>query len=173
MTDLGFLQKPKKVVALQNFLTQRGAEVLPPTNPYEVLRFRAASGVNVIYRNEGWQITPIGADIVAAIQAFQTGLSWHALPKRKQRPRPHARRVRQIIRALRQRDGDGCFYCGQPCSEEDESIEHLLSRATEGPDRLENYVLAHRSGNNDAGVLPIMLKIRIREANLREGKRCL
>jgi len=68
-----------------------------------------------------------------------------------------------MFNALLRRDGNACFYCGEPTGEDDRSLEHLVARAHGGPDHLSNLVLAHRRCNAVAGHLSAMEKIRIRE----------
>jgi len=42
---------------MANYLKERGAEIIPPTNPYEVLRFRACGEIQVIYRDKNGAVT--------------------------------------------------------------------------------------------------------------------
>jgi hypothetical protein len=44
-----------------------------------------------------------------------------------------------LLRALEERDGPGCFYCG---ASEPEEIDHVRSRCHGGSDSIENLVLA-------------------------------
>jgi HNH endonuclease len=169
MTDLAFLQKPKRLAGFTQFLRDHGAEILPATNEYEIVRFRATSGVNVIYRNRNWKVTPVGDDVPVAVGAFLTGTQWRAHPRE---PRPKLRKEERqraaMVDALMRRDGKLCFYCSIEMSRPVATIEHLVARACDGPDRIENYVLAHATCNHDAGNISVMEKIKLREANMKK-----
>lgn len=52
------LGTPKAVKVTAAALTARGAEILAPTNPYEVIRFRTCYGVGVVYRNAAGRLNP-------------------------------------------------------------------------------------------------------------------
>lgn len=143
------------------WLKARGAEVLIPTNEWEVLRFRTNSGTSIIYRNKSDRLTFTG-DAEFVLHAFMNNGTWRAIPatKRKLKSTP-------VCRALRERDGDDCFYCRKPVEVEDESIEHLVAITHGGPDHIANMVLAHRAPcNAEAGHLSVMEKILRREATL-------
>jgi hypothetical protein len=65
-----------------------------------------------------------------------------------------ARKRARVREQLRQRDGDNCWYCGQPLSFELEgsarkfaSIEHLIDLKYGGTNKLGNLVLAHAKCN--------------------------
>lgn len=169
MIDCDFLRTAAKHAKFISFLSERGAEVLPATNPFEVARFRATSGVNVIYRNAKWQFSLQGDDIEAAIKAFHSGNAWRALPRLARPRRRGDRRTHALVTAMITRDGADCFYCWKPLGE-DITIEHLVSQTAHGPDRLENMVLAHKAHNNEAGTLSVMEKIKMREANRPKGE---
>ncbi|KVL18675.1 MULTISPECIES: HNH endonuclease [Burkholderia] len=143
------------------FLVERGAQILQPTNEWEVLRFKTSHGTSVVYCNARGGITPTGESL-KAWDAFEKCKPWRASPAPKKRVKGRDRTL-PMFNALLRRDGDACFYCGAPTSEEDRSLEHLVARAHGGPDHLSNLVLAHRECNASAGHLSVMEKIRIRE----------
>lgn len=66
------------------------------------------------------------------------------------------------IIALLKRDGPNCCYCGEPLGR-DITEEHFLSRSHKGGNGLANLALAHGRCNKEAGNLPIIEKIKLRE----------
>lgn len=142
------------------WLAARGAEVLVPTNEWELCRFRHGDSTAIVYTNKGGQLTWMGG-AGDAYYAYIRNASWRAAPatKRTSKSTP-------VCKALRQRDGDACFFCHLPVAVEDESPEHLVAVTHGGPDHIANMALAHRECNAAAGHLPLMEKIRMREENL-------
>lgn len=138
------------------WLVARGAQVLHPTNEWELVRFDCATGVAIIYANAKGGTTFTG-QALAAWNAFKSGTSWSAgVRGRRTKTGP-------LIRTLLDRDGDRCFYCHAPTSDDDRSVEHLVSVAHGGPNHISNLVLAHRACNERAGHLSAMEKVRMRE----------
>ena len=84
-----------------------------------------------------------------------------------------ARRKRSFRSQIIERDGTNCFYCGEPMTEEDMTLEHLVARSLNGQNTLENIVLAHSLCNNRAGVLPLHDKLALkgRMERPKNGKR--
>lgn len=66
-----------------------------------------------------------------------------------------------MIRALRTRDGDLCFFCQRTVSQDNESAEHLVPVTHGGPNHISNLFLAHKGCNGQAGHLSAPEKIRI------------
>lgn len=133
-------------------LQAAGAEILGPTNPYEVLRFRTKHGVGVIYkgkRGETWN-----AEAIAARDhlANQRG----SLAPVKVRGR---RRDKATVEHLLERDGDQCFFCGDALGG-DITVEHLVAIAHGGPNHVSNLFLAHAECNSKAGHLSAPEKIK-------------
>lgn len=151
---------PKTIEKFKEFLTARGAEILKPTNQYEVLRFRAGDTVSVVYTGRRG-ITMTG-DSGAAYEAFSKNGKWDAGIRTK--AQVHNRSVR--VRTLLHRDGDKCFYCLKQMEPGKETLEHLLSMAHGGTHHLSNLVLAHGQCNLNGGHLSVMEKIKKREAVL-------
>ncbi|EIF30928.1 restriction endonuclease [Burkholderia sp. Ch1-1] len=144
------------------FLTERGAQILQPTNEWELLRFKTSRGTSVVYCNSKGGITPTG-ESDKAWAAFEKNAAWRGTPAPKKRQTGREKTL-PIFNALIKRDGAECFYCGLATSEEDRSLEHLVPLAHGGPNHLSNFVLAHRKCNSDAGHMSVMEKIRAREA---------
>ncbi|WP_186130131.1 HNH endonuclease [Burkholderia gladioli] len=143
------------------FLVERGAQILQPTNEWEVLRFKTSHGTSIVYCNAHGGITPTG-EATAAWKAFEKNGPWRATPPPRKRPTGRDK-TWPMFEALLKRDGAACFYCGEPTDEADRTLEHLVARAHGGPDHLSNLVLAHRRCNANAGHLSAMEKIRMRE----------
>lgn len=142
-----------KLAAFEKELKAAGAEVLGPTNPYEVLRFKTSHGVGIVYkgkRGETWN-----AEALAAKQhlAKQKGsLAPVALKGR--------RNNRASVAAILMRDGSDCFFCRKPL-DGDLTVEHLVALAHGGPNHISNKFLAHAECNNRAGHLSAPEKVRI------------
>lgn len=132
-------------------LTEAGAEILAPTNPYEVLRFRTSKGVGVIYsgkRGETWN-----AEALAArdhLEAKAGSLAPVAVRGR--------RKGKGTVEALVIRDGEGCFFCASPL-DGDITVEHLVAVAHGGPNHVSNLFLAHAACNQAAGHLSAPEKV--------------
>lgn len=150
-------QLTKRRANFEAFLIQRGAQILQPTNEWEVLRFKSSKGVSIVYRNakDGLTWTGESAD---AWNAFTDNQSWRGIKATKQ-----PKNVDSLLRAVLARDGEDCFYCFKPTTEHNRTLEHLVARTHGGPNHLSNLVLAHRKCNANAGHLSAMEKIRLRE----------
>lgn len=157
------LMDKKTIVKFKDFLTARGAEILTPTNEYEVLRFRSLAGVSVVYT--GRRGITMTAESEKAFQAFQNNSPWSAGVFTHGRMDPNRRSVK--VRTLFARDGDRCFYCLNPMECGKETIEHLLPIAHGGNHHLSNLVLAHGQCNLNGGHLSVMEKIKRREASFK------
>lgn len=166
---------PKALKATRADLTARGAEVLDPTNPYEVLRFRTCYGVGVVYRRGNGRLTATEA----ALQSLGVlGGSGYLTPGARQ-PRPQRSKRLRMLRQIIERDGPGCFFCGEPMAPAEAegdplraTLEHLVSVAHSGPNHLSNCFAAHEACNQKAGHLSAPEKIALRDemrAALAEG----
>jgi hypothetical protein len=155
-------QITKQREQFRNWLAANGAEVLEPTNEWELVRFRTGTGTGVIYSNKAGGTTFSGpAD--KAWNAFKSGGSWRATPKTKRQQKSTPR-----IQAIRERDGGCCFFCLKPVSVEEESEEHLVPVTAGGPNHISNLFLAHRLCNQRAGHLSAPEKIRMHvEAHMK------
>lgn len=166
MLDLGLLVSAditaaklrKRMAALKDWLSCHGAEVLAPTNEWELLRFRAGAQTGIAYRNARDQLTLVGP-AREALAAHFGGTYWSA-GVATQRARLGPR-----VAALFERDGDGCWLCGKPLGS-DVTQEHLVAVAHGGPNHLSNLVLAHGDCNNEMGHLSVAEKVRLREVYL-------
>lgn len=141
----------------KEWLVQNGAEVLIPTNPYEVVRFRANNQVSIIYKSKRGDMTFTG-ESEKAYDCYKHAKPWAGGNRKTGTPGV-------TTRTILERDGNLCFYCFKPMPPEDMSREHLLSQVHGGSNHLSNQVLAHRLCNSQASHLSIMEKIKIRERN--------
>ena len=80
------------------------------------------------------------------------------------------------VKTLRDRDGGRCWLCDGPIdfkadggSARAPSREHLIPRSRGGPDTLDNLVLCHTPCNQELDDLPLVEKIKIRDARREEG----
>lgn len=149
-------QLARKLPAFKDFLAARGAQVLVPTNDYEVVRFKAGSAVGIVYRKATGQLTYDGV-ARAALNAFMSGGQWSAGIKT-----PRKNRSSVTVRRLLERDGDNCFLCGRPLGE-DMTEEHLVPVTAGGPNHIANKALAHKGCNMRMGHLSVMEKIALRD----------
>lgn len=146
-----------KLAAFKAWIVSRGAELLQETNEYEVLRFRSGGSVGIIYRN-GAGLLNFQGEAGRAYASFRNGQQWSAgIEKVKSRKKPI------VVRSLLRRDGNECFYCGNPMPDGEESLEHLLPRAHGGSTHISNLTLAHGACNKEAGHLSVVEKVKLRE----------
>lgn len=145
----------KELERFREWLRERGAEVLEPTNDFEVVRFRTVRGVSVIYRNKRNEITAKTGDAADASSAFRLNKSWHA------GNRVSRKRVTPVMRAVVARDGPECFFCGQV--PEVPTMEHLVPLTSGGPNHISNFAIACEGCNVEAGNLSVVEKVRLRE----------
>lgn len=144
-----------KVDKFQTFLKESGAEVLAPTNPYEMVRFKTENGVSVMYR--GRRGITFTGEAQEAYEKFQRKSIWQI--------KGNAQKARERIKAeILERDGVDCFFCGKPTLDgQDRTIEHLLSIDHGGNNNLANLVFAHKDCNLAVGNMPIIEKIKYRD----------
>jgi len=140
----------------EKWLKQLGAEIIPATNPYELLRFNCKHGTGVIYKGKRG-ISVSAPFVTEAIDCFLTAKKWDG------RFNSTKRNVSKQIRQLLARDGNKCFYCNQEMNDNEMSEEHLLSLIHGGSNRMENKVLAHKECNNIAGHKTVFEKVKLRE----------
>lgn len=152
VTESMFRRKEK---AFNDFLVSHGAEVLKPTNEYELMRFMANGWVHVIYRKANGLVT-FASDSREAFDAFLSSKPWrgNVRPPKKKKSRPR-------LAAIRERDGGNCFFCLEPVAIADESEEHLVAATHGGPNHISNLFLAHRKCNEEVGHLSAPEKIAL------------
>jgi hypothetical protein len=144
-------------VRLSNWLSSQGAEVLMPTNPYELARFIAHGGTHIIYVNAKGKISANGFAL-QAMEAFNAGKKLDMGFAKTSRNDNSKRKA-----VLLKRDGRECFYCGKEMPDNDITAEHLIPLDKGGNNRLENMALCHQACNMKAGNLSLTKKVLLRD----------
>lgn len=163
------------------WLVEQGAEVGIPTNPYEVIRYRAyriggkRAETHVVYSKDNGRLTFAGitrqhyeaflsGDRVPGMFVSKLDGAPNPEPAESRKPSSTAKRRAKLL----QRDGDECWFCGLAMGD-DVTIEHLVPRSAGGPDKLANYALAHAKCNHAAADKPLIQKIELR-AQMRAAR---
>lgn len=148
-----------KIEKFKTFLRNSGADILENTDEWMILRFRTKNcPASIIYQKKNGSYTFIG-EAKEAYDAMMSKDVWRSMPaglKKKKRAQ----------KDILERDGAECFFCGIDTTEENRTLEHLLSVAHGGNNDQANLVIACESCNNEVGDMPIIDKVRY-----REGKR--
>lgn len=131
------------------WLEQNGAEILPITNEFEMLRFRG-SEVGIIYKS-GKYNSPYAKK---AFDCYKNNKPWDGKPINIGRSNSYSKQKKAILK----RDGCNCFYCGEPLGD-DITLEHLISLSSGGKNTLGNMVLAHEKCNQNAGNKTVLQKV--------------
>lgn len=153
----------QKILAkFKNWLENQGAEIHPPTNEWEALRFKGSNGVGLIHVNKKGRLNITTVAAKQAFFAFSEGVAWDGKPRKL---RGRTKQEKSIVNRLLKRDGDKCFYCLYPLGN-NVTKEHLVPISHNGPDRIDNMVLAHSQCNNSMGSKSIIEKLKHREFNL-------
>jgi hypothetical protein len=176
MASLPIRRNQFKTADFAAWLASNGAEIGIPTNPYEVIRYRAYhAGSNkalthIVYAKESGLLNFQGASaqhygLFAAGLSFgrEAALSGPSSPRQTPQNAKPAEPSKGVIRRkkLIERDGDECWFCGIPMGA-DMTIEHLVPKSAGGGNKLANYALAHAKCNHDAADMPLVQKIELR-----------
>lgn len=159
----------KTIDGFKAWIVERGAELLAPTNQYELVRYRGQGIVSIIYENQRGKRSYTGSS-QEAWYAFEKGNISFRFTERAPRDESAGRRARRsvLIRTLVQRDGDRCFYCGDPFSDErPPTKEHLVPQTAGGPDHIANLFLACADCNLRVGHCSAAEKIKFRDLKRR------
>lgn len=135
----------------ENWLKDRGCEILPPTNEYEAVRFKGRE-VGVLYKS-GKHSNMFTSK---AVQAFKRNKKWDGKPINVGRKKSYRKQKQQLLI----RDGSDCFLCGKPLGE-DITLEHLIALSSGGKNTLGNMVLMHENCNNSVKNITIVEKVRL------------
>jgi hypothetical protein len=146
-----------QISAFKNWLREHGCEIQEPSNEYELVRFRSAIGVGVLYTGKRGLSCNVPF-VVDAVQLFLARQQWEAGKIAPKKRSPSPKRKKELLA----RDGDTCFYCGL-LLESDITEEHLVSVSQGGYNRLDNIVLAHFECNRLAGHMSLVQKIHLRD----------
>lgn len=172
MKSLPVRRQQFKTAEFAAWLAEYGAEVGIPTNPYEVIRYRAYwcgsknAVTHVVYAKETGLLTFTSGSRDHYI-AFLTGsqlLDQRPRASEPVNPRPDKEgptKASKTRAKLLARDGDECWFCGS-AMRDDCTIEHLVPKSKGGGNRLDNYALAHAACNQKAADMPLVKKIELR-----------
>lgn len=150
------------------WLAEEGAEVGHPSNPYEVIRYRAfwqgstKALTHIVYAKSGGLLTYTGG----SRSHYEAFLASDVMPENE--PTVEEKRVRRLNKTgpvrvkLRQRDGDCCWFCGGLLESAESNIEHLIPISQGGTNALANLVLTHTACNTKAGNLNVAKKLELR-----------
>jgi len=153
-----------KLTEFHVFLKAAGAEVLKTTNDYEVTRFRTGTATSVIYRTDKGSTTFTG-ESEKAWEAYRSSHPWKpALATITGRRDHKIKKASPVVRTIRERDGDACFFCWRDVTDDDASLEHLVPLSHGGPSHTSNLFLAHKVCNSKAGHLSAPEKVRLHVA---------
>ncbi len=152
------MMTPSKVKRFKNWLTTNGAELLQPTNPYELVRFIAQGGTHIVYTKKNGSITVSGF-AKQCLTAWQSGKNLDMGFTKTKRKSSYSKYKAPLL----SRDGNKCFYCGEEMDQDDMSVEHLISISHGGLNKLTNMALTHEDCNQKAGSKPLVEKLKLRD----------
>ena len=145
------------------WLQVRGAKTLPPTNPYEAIRFRSNhhNGVSIIYLSKAGKMTfeGVAEEAWRAFLGKDNKAEWNSdrfVPKIRSK-------TTRVLSALIRRDGPECWYCGRALNGKTATVEHICARSVGGPNHVANFCLACDPCNKEAENLPVVKKVELRE----------
>lgn len=142
----------EKLQQFKEWLHNQGAAVLDPTNDYELVRFRNANGIGVVYTGKrGITFTGEAAE---GWQRFKKGQPWKLITRKRQ----HLTLRKE---ELAKRDGLKCFAHGNSMHINALTIEHLLSFSQGGNDNNNNLVLVCDPANKLLANKPLSEKIEL------------
>lgn len=141
----------KDIEKFKTWLSSRGCEILPPTNEFEVLRFKGKE-TGVFYSSGKTS----NAYANQAYIAFKKNSIWNGGPISVGRNNSYRKEKISIL----QRDGNCCFLCDKPLGD-DITLEHLIALSSGGRNHLSNMVLMHQKCNNKVGNMPIVEKVKL------------
>lgn len=147
----------------ETYLLTQDCKLRPPTNSYEVCRYVApfrqtptgaiCFNTCIIYRKANGRLTYTGQSH-HHYKSFLTQTAMNVV---------QGSRVTPVVQQLMHRDGDLCFYCAKKMEGDDVTIEHLLAKSKDGPNRMENLALAHFKCNVIAANKSVVDKVELRE----------
>lgn len=135
----------------KKWLAEQGAEIMPPTNQWELVRFKGKE-VGVLYTS-GKVSNTFTAE---AISCFIRGKKWDGKPVNVGRKQSY---VKEKVKLLG-RDGSNCFLCNTELGT-DITVEHLIPLVSGGKNDLSNMVLCHEACNRLLGVKPVYQKVQM------------
>lgn len=152
----------KDVEKFKKYLEERGAVVLPPTNPWEVVRFRSSTGItSVVYENKRGELTFTG-ESATAYKFFKSGRKWVSQDRKREN-------LRGLKTELANRDGQKCFFHGEELPLDKLTVEHLLEFSKGGYNHPFNLCLACEDCNKAVVGMSIAEKMLYRDHVRRNG----
>lgn len=148
-----------KIANFKAWLSCQGASILQPTNEFEVLRFQCKIGTGVIYKGKNG--ISVNSEMVNEAYGYFIDNTKGPWPGKGKPTKRQAKSKHKI--QLMMRDGNECFYCGQPFELAKLTQEHFVALILGGPDRLENKVLACWPCNQAAGNMSVIDKVKLRD----------
>lgn len=142
-----------------DYLEVQGAEILPSTNIYEAVRFKAGKDICVIYEKKDGRISFNNQYTTDIFNAFINNKKFKVRD-------PNRSNISRLRRSLLSRDGNKCFYTGEEMQEEEITLEHLVPLSKGGVNNLHNLVLCKKSENHKMADKTLIEKIKYRELNL-------
>lgn len=153
----------KSRTTLDQYIADRGGEIIPKTNEWELVRFRCADGIAVIY--QGKRGISYSNDIARDVHNwYHENRQDVFLNKTSRNFKGEAKA--KLKRQLFERDGNLCFYSGVPMTEDIATIEHLIPVSKGGKDNIDNMVLCVHAENQKVGNKSLIEKIKYRESIL-------
>lgn len=167
----------KHIVPFARWLTQCGAEVLPPVGQWEIFRVVVnGTTLSAYARKTGYQTWP--QPLQTLYTQFRSGqtqqLGTVSGPKRAMGGNRRSRIVK-----IAERDGWRCFYCSTPLQPlgfapvegtRDATLEEVCPRQIGGPTHIGNQVIACGPCNGKAANLAVADKIKMRDIKLAGRK---
>jgi len=149
----------KRIKSFKNWLSAQGCEILPPTNEYELIRFRYKGGATgVVYKNATNSCYSTSSqDVNEAWNCYRECREWTG------RIKGTSRGIGKSKTELLARDGNCCFYCGRALELSEMTIEHILSLIHGGNNRIENKAIACKPCNSQASHMAVVEKIAFRD----------
>lgn len=142
-----------------DYLEVQGCEILPVTNSYECVRFKAGTETCVIYEKKDGRISFNSPYTTEIFNAFVNNRGFT-------KKNPVRANTKRLKRSILERDGNKCFYSGKEMTEEEMTLEHLVPLSKGGRNNLHNLVLCTKEENAKMGDKMLVEKIKYRESNL-------
>lgn len=144
------------LVKFISWISARGANIIPSTNEWEVLRFQTEQGVAIIHKNRNRKLS-FNAQAENAFLAYFSNQPWRAFPAGG---RPN-KFLSNLKTQLASRDGWTCCYCQTALDETTATLEHFLSLTHGGTNHVANLGLSCQPCNQAAGNLPVRQKLTL------------
>jgi len=135
----------------KKWLEGYGCEILPPTNEYELIRWKGAE-VGVLY-SSGKSSNNYASK---AFLSYCHNGKWDGGPIKTGRQNTYKKQKAKLL----VRDGSKCFLCHTELGD-DITVDHLIPLVQGGKNELSNMVLMHEQCNFDCGHKTVVEKVRV------------